>query len=753
MADFLQDFATEHFAFAPRESLFTAILNRWEPATLLQALGSDRPQLQRIAGQKLRSLLHTPDFGAAVLAGLESTDEIRVGVLTALSFLPLPAEPAMRVAVEENLWHDSPRVREAAIRVIVFQWPERVFRTLPLLEREGAGEIARLLCLSDQPELIWPLLRFYGHPVRSPPPIIGMLVNARWLAGNYHDDPDAVGWLIRECGYSDGAVTKGTLELLQRGFMYVSAEMSAHPHPDEWRLRVLEICWSLLPESLGMATTGWVNLDNTLDTALFLAAVREADRSNLDELKSRDPFSYRAMESLQILVCSHAHTPYVRRQFLDKPLALAQELSVPPDQQGRFIVEHAGVLLQTDDESRTEAELFLRAKWSVADPGPIQFPVRSDDDFPAAKRAVLREFDDPSADDRFSPGTNSICALAAYLGMDSVADWLRRGEADASRFLPPIGCELQVPLVDRNRSLAWKQALRSFGIPSPRRPEYRAMVEAAFRPAASYHAMVLGPLLLRRLGLIDRAQDIALHVSIQGDLGDHVRYLAFPQLLMRPSRRLRDRPEWTLTRVMSKGLVNCNRDVETCRDDLPAECRTEIRVFRCFADDTPDGVGVRMDYIDDMIQTHLLAAALLSEDLACASIIAAYVQELKAWVATLPAVFGDLLHANFYEATGDPRDAALLDMLPIMRIRRDVKHVIRERGMQTEVEQTLLQIRTRFAREVELSLRSRLPRGEQSSALMWTESGCRPQLPDGFCIDGCSDYFVSMPVQNRLRCR
>lgn len=740
MSDFLRDFSARHFAGQPRTSLLSAVIEGFDPETLLQALGSGHPHLQRLAAKKLQLSARTPEFMDVILSGLAGETSQRVGLLTALSFLPCAHEPALWVAVEEQLHDADPDVRRAAARVIVYQFPEHAHQLLPLLEREDSTETARLLCLSGRVDLIQPLLARFGFPERMPPPILGVLIDPGWLAAEYPGDPRQIGRLIEACGYSDAPVTEVTLDLLRRGFMYVSRDMIAAPAPETDRERILELCWQLLPEQLEMSRgdVAGVSLEDPRDQALFMAAAREADRANLEEWKARDPFSYRSLESPRVVACSHAHAPFVRRQLIELPLQLAEELGVPATHRGQFLVEHGRCFLETDEETRTEYELFLRCRWSRdettcdnAGPKPdSRFPVRDEADFPVAHCSVLREFDRPPDDPGLSAGANSIRNVAEYLGRRHLSDWLLSRETGWRDFLPPIGCELQVPLIERNRSLAWKQALRSLGIPSPRRPEYRSMVEAAFPPSISFHAQALGPLLLHRLGLMPRPQDMALHISIQGDLGDEVRYLAFPSLFIRPSVRMRNRPEWTMTRVMSKGLVNINEDVVTCRDDQPATVRTEIRVFRCFVDEADSGLEVPLGYVDDIVSTHLLAAAMLSADPDFRGIINDYRAAVESAVSGLPAAFAELLHANYFESTGDPRDAGLLEFLPIMHSRRAVRAARWEGDLAGKLERLFLDIRRQHAERVfQHAIASSAVDPAMADDISWSANGAELRWP------------------------
>lgn len=718
MPDFLTELAETHYRCSPRQSLVAAAAERLDDdAALVQAVTSRNLQLRRIAAKEIQKRLINPEFCNRLIDGLAGPADLCVGLLTVLSFVPALDESRFLAAILANLHSADEDVRTAAANVIALQFPEHVETLLPLLAQPGSHEIARILCHSEIPDVLWPLLEYYNFPAAPLPTIIGLLLTPEWLAQNFPGNPTAIDLLIRQFGYADRPATPRLLELLDQGFMYVSEAMTTDPQPAAWRHRLQEFAWALLPWSLQSERneTAQIRLKDPVDVALFLSAARESDRSNLAVCRSRNPLSYRTRESPASVTCMHAPSDYVRRLFIADAVASAQELGIPSDHHGRFAVEHARNVLDIDEESRMESDLLLRTRWTTAarigyraldELVPARFPVLSALDFAAARLAVVRAFEAGPDDSRLSPGANSIARLANYVAIPEISANLIRLEAAYASYLVPIGCELQVPLLDKNTSLAWKQALRSFGIPSPRRPEYRAMVEVAFRPALSYHAVVLAPFLLREIGLIACEQEMALHISVQGDLGNAVNYLAFAQLL---GRRGRPSAISSRTRVMSKGLVNCNRDVETICLDCPATCRTEIRVYRCLADATGGTLHLDTSFVDDVISTHLIASAMLSDRPGMQEPLDQFRQDLDALVAGLPAVFHDLLHANYYESTGDPRDAELLELLPIARIRREAKEVIARLNLAQELQERCRTILAICARQIHAAIVAESP--------------------------------------------
>ena len=276
----------------------------------------------------------------------------------------------------------------------------------------------------------------------------------------------------------------------------------------------------------------------------------------------------------------------------------------------------------------------------------------------------------------------------------------------------PIGIEVQIPRVDPNHFAAWKEALPFLGVPSPIRPEFGGMVEAAFRPARSFHAQVLGPLLLCRLGVLAEPQDLALHISLQGDLGDGVhehgvRSLAFPHLFIHPSQRLRNRPDWSMARVMSKGLVHVHEDAEAIHDislspEYVATMRTELRMFRGFAELNADRIELSRSFVSDVIAISILGSALVSDCHHCRELFAEYAAAIEQATHELPSDFRQLLASNYFESTGDPRDETLLNLLPIFRRWSSVRQLVRDRDLSTTLD---VRFRTLRNQHVQLVLK------------------------------------------------
>src|SRR5262249_15820300 len=152
-------------------------------------------------------------------------------------------------------------------------------------------------------------------------------------------------------------------------------------------------------------------------------------------------------------------------------------------------------------------------------------------------------------------------------------------------------------------------------IPSPRRPEFYGIVEAAYRPAFSAETLVFAVGLLDRLGLFEEDEDSdvsALHLSIEGDLGEEAKWIALP-LARYGKRRGKHTPEQTyetLRRIMSKGLIHRNPKNQHAGAGrkMTSEVHTEIRTARL----QRDGNTLAPDYRDFMPAAQMLGTSALA---------------------------------------------------------------------------------------------------------------------------------------------
>lgn len=718
-------------------SLLATIAQRLTGATVLDLMGSESKAVRQIATEWL--LRRLPDETERILLrGLDRDARICHGVLQAMRHPGLEVTEIVHRRVLRLLEASDGPLRSAVVGLIVRRWPEDSCDILAAMATCLGDESLRALCLAGDPRLILVLLNAYGFPSRMPPPTIGFLVTPTWLAESHGAHPQAVEWLARECGYCAEPVTREIIEMLSLGFSFVAEPLTPAGPADRWLERVRSLSWRLLPETddASYRDTRPLDLNDPLETVLFLNAVRETDRLQFAAHRMDIPSRRVRDQGDPSPVCFHANPRYVRRLFLTDAHVIARELRVPDELLSEFVLGHARVVLETTPERRTVADRRFRTRWQLrletelsTEPGRSRgsqeamnaeiwptsrrrrglHPVRNPTE---ARRLVIGGFEPSSFDRPLSPGAQSVCRLAELAGLDaaSLACWLSERESRWSRSVVPIGIELQIPKVDPNLFGPWKDALSYLGIPSPHRPEFGGMLEAALRPARSFHAILFAPPLLHALGVISKTQpqDIAVHVSLQGDLRSDARYLAFPQLFIHPSQRLRNRPDAAMTRVMSKGLVHRNCDIERLSPEpVGQDVRTELRMFRLFCDEGGAGTLISPTYMEDLLAAHLIGSAMLAECQPCQEVAAAYGREIEMETAQLPVAFARLLHSNFYESTGDPHDEVLLQALPIFRAWSEVRRTVRERNLPAELETTFCRLRSQHVRRLSDHLRDK----------------------------------------------
>lgn len=719
---------TPPFPVSTTPSLLATIAQRLTRGTVLDLLGSESLAVRHLATEWLLKNLPPDETERILLRGLDRDARVCSGVLHAMRHPELEVTEQVHWRVLRLFETCDVAVRRAILELIVRRWPDDAFAILGAAQFRPDAESLRILCLAGDPQLIPLLLNAYEFPDRMPPPTIGFLATPTWLAEAHAIHPQAVDWLIRECGYCAGPVTPEVIELLSLGFSFVDEPMTPTGPADQWLERVRSLSWRLLPDAddASYRDTRPLDLHDPVDTLLFLNAVRETDRMQFAAQRTIVPSRRTREPADPSPVCFHATARYVRRLFLTDARLFSHELLVPEELMNEFIIDHARVVLETDPEQRTVADCRLRTQWqtrlateqragsesrrealstgsparksSRREPRPVQNPFEP-------RRLVIGDFEVPSFDRTLSPGAQSVCRLAELAGLDvePMANWLSDREARWSTCVVPIGMELQIPRVEPNLYGPWKAALPYLGIPSPNRPEFGGMVEAAFRPCMSFHGFLLAPKLLHALGIISKTQpqDIAMHISLQGDLGSNARYLAFPQLFIHPSQRLRNRPDAAMTRVMSKGFVHRNRDIEQLSRE-PAEqgVRTELRMFRVFSDTANDATIISPTYMEDIVATHLTGSAMLAKCEQCRELTAAYTLEVERESATLGAEYPQLLTSNFYESTGDPHDVVLMRALPIFRAWSAVRLNVREKKRHAELDTLFRGLRSKHVRRL-----------------------------------------------------
>jgi hypothetical protein len=662
-------------------SLAQHVLKEITRETLFSFLGTRHRAIKARVTALLKEHLHCQNFRDEIVLNLRNGENV-AELLTELACTSLNNDSQLLSSVRQCLASQQEDIRAAAARVIVYQYPAEVECLVRLLANHGSMQIAKILCHSRNSDLILPVHEFlkkYHIGAKHRSPVLGLLLNPYWLAENFNTQPNLVRELAFEYGYSQSQDVEPLIPLFERGFYFANGEMATRSVADKLQHRVHELARALLPDYLRANHPDSPSLAmDTIDLSLLIAAAREQDVVNLEQRKGENPYGWHQRENVAVASLYHASYEYCKRRLIDEPIRLAQELNVETRSVGQFLIEHARIVLETDLERKVEADLIFRSKWIAISRVPtssrvstqFKHPVLSDADFPLLKFAVLRpNLNKKQISHLLSAGAAACVNLCEYLGLDIDSDELLKVEQAYTAFLLPIGCEAQITNVPRNTAMGWKQALRHFGIPSPRRLEYKNMVEASFRPSLTFHAQVLSPALLLHLGLISSEEDIAFHLSVAGALGHDSKYLVFPIMFQKHQQQQRLSPgtrQELRARHMSKGFVCFNKDAEQCGNETFSG-RTELRIMRLEPGRVNQQLQLNPRYIENLIALHLLASALVSQNADFHDVFQAYKAELTEYIATLPREFSDLLEGNYFDATGDPQDGSFVAMLPIIQ--------------------------------------------------------------------------------------
>jgi hypothetical protein len=728
MTEFVSEIAQKHFSQQPTTSLLRECFRQLESgdwSVVLAGLHSQCQPIQLAAAQTVKQRLCHPGTRA-------SFRSLIMGSKPAAALLHTLAE------IDRLLWCDSDSVKRveqwlinlfpnpdgevasAATILLLRRFPTAIPTLINHLESSCTPEIARRLCLEGNENTIWPLIRFYGIDGRadqSVPSSLGLALTPNWIAENQPVSPEVATRLATACGYIDAQSKQFPIEHFRHDLWFVNQPMSELTASDV-RQRVNEIMWEILRESPLQMTgakrtsqndAGRLNPSCNLDRGLLLAAVRELDYSNIQQRRAESPIGT-ADPLAGAAFCLHASADYAARMFIDDPFAEGAQLGVPADHRGKFVLSRAAVTLEPNDDKRVEAELLFLAKWKLMQidstwcPGDYTWSYTDygTPRFPAASRIVCPETDRlPAVDNQFvSPCARAVHRVLDRLPNAACPEVLPTKESQLAPFLTPLGVEIQIPKVADELHLGWKESFRAVGIPSPRRPECQRMLEAALPPAASYHAPVAFLKSLPELGVINEPQDVGVHISLQGNLGPNARYLAFPQLFLNQPIDRSPRRRSGLRLVMSKGLVAINKDVVQCRWAGEASCRTELRVFIAGVQQAGDILNVDDAILGAIKSTHLIGSAFLSPLQEVNEIASEFAVSIETLVETLPLPFRQLLQSNFYEATGDPSAASLLDYLPILKLREAAKPFLSDSDFREALQHSLDEIRTKTANRI-----------------------------------------------------
>lgn len=678
-----------------------------------------------------KHLTEEPIVQAVVTALRENIPGINP-LLKTLGSIPLPDHDDLKTALIEVARSASLVTAELATKVICFRYPSLA----PVLASEEMPLGVRLgLCYSKNDSLVMPLITAWGREavIAHPPIALGLLISPRSLASVWRNDANLGLALAQQYGYLDDAIDAQTLSIPENFYELSQQERSsfdarlrirdnlcdqlgcglmvvdpsfATVATEDLQMREAEIIKSLLPWSTGMQRPPPQNFtfDTPEDRLLFLSAVRTLEKTNFDVKVDERPHTERGRENQKWIEFSYAPHSYSNRELITKPRKAFEETTLDAALFIPYAFDYAHCRLERDSQLQDEQLLIFESRWAHASkmrvsPKPVrEYPIIDCNTFQELSELVLPHRPRLSTVrlEPLSHGANSARKLLLYREQHDFAHALEAAENHLKSVLPTVGIEIQNPFTRERRaeSFAWKQTLRAFGIPSPRRPEYRAMVEAAFLPAFSYHAHIASLLILRDLGFFKPGEDLALHVSLSGKLGPDIRYLLFTQQFAgAPTKNPPGQ------KLMSKGFVHVHEDavhplIEKPNTQNPF--RTELRSMRInkemlLSERHPH-------FIDDIATFQLLGGALASNNSALHRVWDDFQASIDSQVAEMPGIVRRFLDADWFESTGDSSDHRLMPLLDIVERRREVLRWVRGEGLGAELRETFQHIRNKSAR-------------------------------------------------------
>ncbi len=715
-----------------------------DPDEVLQFLNSGCQPVQELALARLKTMQAERDVSLSLQSALQNADS-NAGVINALAMLQTETwvgECDQKTLLNSVIRSRRPEVQSAVARLICRQLPEH----LGILLESLSMPAARVLCFhaargeltSDTIAIIvrWMTRR---HDVRFFSPVLGLALTPRWLAAFSNVDPVLANDLAVTFGFVEHGTTAWPQEFLSQGICFVNSAMLALPLEELQQdiaaiQRHLMICSGILiANSPSQLTNGLaideMDLQQPLHQACFFAAVRESERNELVNRPLTSAFQFQAFqdEACDQVRFLHLPTRLLKSLLVAEPQSLAAQLSVPSALVSRFLFEYAMVQLQPNPQ-RTESMLYLRARWAALQLTSYRdletlHPIKTQNGnlrFPDAIPIVLRTGGGDSASTNFRSKPSPLAASNFKVVSPCAASCLRLMTLINHRKLPevtaelemlepgwadlliPLGMEVQLPHVCDIKHVGWKELFRSIGIPSPQRPECGRMLELALPPSATWHACCHFLELIAELQIPHSEQDLAIHLSLQGDHGQIISDLCFTQLFLNNSTSRLQRPTSRMRHVMSKGLVHRNVDVVQCRWASHATCRTELRVIIAGLFKSKQGLHIDPEAVDCIRQIHLISSAAASYSLPLREIAEEFLRTLRSIVSSFPQSLQDLLAADFYESTGDYRAVELLGSLKILQLREDARNMIPEQ--KTDFRQQLKELRNGIADRIEAML-------------------------------------------------
>ncbi len=689
-------------------NLSQSIRDHLTPETILASLGSPQQAERLVASEYLKNHLDNEAYRQILVAGLCQDAAPSAHVLDALSSIAGIGDLPLFDGLLTLLESDESAVRRSSARVMARCFSRRCHELSPWFDD---SEIRFECCFSGDATVAHALLQWYVDRGRTPDIALGLLLKPDLVYDLSSRFPQATEAFAQQFGYIEGANLAEALPLLEGGIWCVPVGITKR----EQRLleqRTEHIVSTLLAILDGHNSHDDVMFDphSLLDIAALCGGVRCLDHDSLLQHRFENRLHSRTRDNVRRALCKHAPFDFCRKILLADPLQAAERLGIPATMQGNYVIEHAAALVTHDSNLRVERMTYLKSRWApragqrFVIPSVWKFPVEQDADAPELKFRVLTPQQLTATRtylDAPSPGALAAARLLQTVGRSDLISPLFAAEEQSVGKLCACGIEVQIPFSVRreNDSLAWKQALRALGVPSPRRPEYRTMVEVAFPPSRSYQPQVLLPLALEQLGLFTEPVDMALHLSFSGDLGPEVRFLLLAQQLINEPMV---QPRGTrLARLMSKGFAHLNHDALPLDGVNHAGLRTELRSYRFGYKEPAHDAPLERQFIDDIIETSLLIAAKQCPSDSVNQVWTHFSTRIADAVQQLPELFSTLLNADWYAATEEPSDEDFARRLPISQAWIAVRSWIAAEGQAVELRQMFRGIRRACAADAD----------------------------------------------------
>lgn len=551
-----------------------------------------------------------------------------------------------------------------AVRAVARQAPERLLELAQLpdfMTPDTAYAFARFAPRDVAAQILNLLTDHPNHSRLS----IAMAADPACVAGRLRNTWDDQ--LLYQLNFCETASLPEDLVLLEEGFWFVGPHLRAAEDRSAWRNWIGEVFDN--PEMLGSHPNPGIL--SGIGRELFIHKLREQEKLLLDQDLNRFTLPAR-LETRRLGEFLLFPPDMLHRHMVTRGDALTHSTSMDA-YQDRIVLETARALLEPHVKAALRRQLDVKGFWHCASKAPPDrvdsvsvFGKEVQDIDTVLKLGVLTPVRFPRKVIYDSPGAKAAVLFAGHFSLD-LSSPLALAEQQAKLDTPRCGTELQVFLPHNNLHLApsFRAALASLGLPMPKRFGMERVVEAAIPPSTSFVSQLVALGLLGKFGLPNGADELAVHVSLQGSLLREAAAIAFPQLIATWAEVVSTghRPLYrTTSTLLSKGLIHLNSKVIPATPNEKPTCRTEFRVIR----------GGRTRSFESVLQstfeTIVLGYACTSTDARLQKVWDGYVDDLATALRTAPAELRELFECNWFEASGDAFDFQLTESLDVYKL-------------------------------------------------------------------------------------